>query len=261
MLKEILDYKRREVATAKETLPLSELKDKLSRLEPRRNFRDSLRPRDGVRVIAEVKKASPSRGVIRHAFDPVELAGAYTRGGAAAISVLTDSRFFQGQPGYLALVRKATPLPLLRKDFIIDEYQLYESCLLGADAVLLIVAALTPAQLGEYLHIARGLGLAALVEVHTATEVKIALDAGAEIIGINNRDLQTFEVDLRTTLELRPLIPGDRMVVSESGIKTRRDIELLAAAGIDAVLVGEALSAAQDVEGKVRELAEAKGMY
>ncbi|HAA89723.1 MAG: Indole-3-glycerol phosphate synthase [Thermoanaerobacterales bacterium 50_218] len=253
MLDKILEHKRQEVAHLKTVLPLSEIKERLKDLPPGRNFYQALLG-NGVQVIAEIKKASPVQGVIRPSFEPSQLARAYTRGGAAAISVLTEERFFQGSLVYLQKVRASTPLPLLRKDFLVDEYQIYESRLQGADAVLLIVAALYPSELEDYLAMARELGMAALVEVHNEEEVQTALEAGAEIIGINNRDLHSLKVNLGTTLRLRPLIPEDRLVVSESGIWTQADVEILAGAGVDAVLVGTALMKAGDVEAKLREL-------
>lgn len=206
-----------------------------------------------IALIAEVKKASPSRGVIRADFDPPAIARAYTAAGASALSVLTDEPHFQGKLSYLEDVRAVTGLPLLRKDFIIHPAQIFEA--VGrADAVLLIVAALTPAELGEFLRLAAACGLDALVETHDRAEVEIALEQGAGVIGINNRDLHTFTVDLDTTLALRPAIPTGRLVVSESGIRTLDDVRRLADAGVDAVLVGEALMARADIEGAVHEL-------
>ncbi|MGI9953516.1 indole-3-glycerol phosphate synthase TrpC [Moorellaceae bacterium AZ2] len=254
MLERILEHKRREVALAREELPLSRLEERCNRLPLPRDFAGALRRSVSINLIAELKKASPSRGVLCADFDPQKLAGLYTRAGAAALSVLTDEEFFQGHPRYIALVREVTPLPLLRKDFIIDEYQIFATRALGADAVLFIVAALEEAQLQEYLDLASRLELAALVETHTAEEIELALKAGARIIGINNRDLHTFRTDIKTTLELRHLIPPGRLVVSESGIQGREDVVRLAQARVDAILVGEALVTSADVEAKVREL-------
>lgn len=254
MLERILEHKRREVALAREELPLSRLVEMCNRLPFTRDFAGALRCSPSISLIAELKKASPSRGVLCADFEPRKLASLYTRAGAAALSVLTDEKFFQGHPRYMALVRNVTPLPILRKDFIIDEYQIFASRALGADAVLFIVAALEEAQLQEYLALASRLELAALVETHTAEEIELALKAGARIIGINNRDLHTFKTDIKTTLELRHLVPADRLLVSESGIKEREDVVKLAQAKVDAILVGEAFMTAADVEAKVHEL-------
>ncbi|MBC7323734.1 MAG: indole-3-glycerol phosphate synthase TrpC [Moorella sp. (in: Bacteria)] len=255
MLAEILAHKQQEVAAAREERPLVELERQAAALPFTRNFNEALRRREAsLNLIAELKQASPSRGLIRADFRPREQARLYTAAEAAAISVLTDWRFFKGRLEYLSLVRQVTPLPLLRKDFIIDPYQIYEARAAGADAVLLIVAALSPPELKEYLALASRLGLGALVEVHTGTEIEIALSAGAGVIGINNRDLRTFKVNLQTTLALRPLIPPGQVVVSESGIHSRKDALLVAGAGVDAILVGEALMGAADVVAKVAEL-------
>lgn len=207
----------------------------------------------GISLIAEVKKASPSKGVIREDFDPPTIARAYQAAGAAAISVLTEEPHFQGKLSYLEDVRAAVSLPLLRKDFIIHPAQIYEA--VGrADAVLLIVAALSPAQLGEFLSLVAACGLDALVEAHDRAEVEIALEQGADVIGINNRDLRTFTVDVETTLRLLPHIPAGKIIVSESGIRTPEQVWRLADAGVDAILVGEAFMASPDVEAAVRAL-------
>jgi indole-3-glycerol phosphate synthase len=210
-----------------------------------------------VRIIAEVKKASPSRGIIRPDFNPVAVAETYAANGAAAISVLTEPKYFQGNLAYLQDIKKALaarPLPLLRKDFIFDPYQIYEARAYGADCVLLIVAILSPQKLAELLQLSRQLGMMNLVEVHNAAEVETAVKSGAGIIGINNRDLFTFKVDLKTTSKLRPLIPPDRLVVSESGIKSRNDIAKLEQWGVNAALIGEALMSAPDIAEKMKEL-------
>ena len=212
---------------------------------------------DRVRLIAEVKKASPSRGLLAPNFDPVLLATTYAQNGAAAISVLTDPRF-QGTLEHLASVKQAVlPVgtPALRKDFVFDPYQVYEARACGADAVLLIVSILTPQKLADFLSLGRELGMECLVEVHTPEELQAALDAGAEIIGINNRDLRTFHTDLAVTRELAQLVPRDKVIVSESGISTGEDMLNLKDLGVNAALVGEALVTAPDVGAKVRELA------
>lgn len=258
MLEKILEYKRKEVEAAREAWPLSKVEKLCRSLPATRDFAGALQISRPPALIAELKKASPSRGVLRKDFCPQELAKIYTQAGAAALSVLTDEKFFQGHPQYIELARRASPLPVLRKDFIIDAYQVWVSRALGADAVLLIVAALEQEQLKEYLKLASRLGMGILVETHTEEEIEQALSAGAKIIGINNRDLRTFKVDLVTTLKLRPLIPKGTLVVSESGIKTREDVLTLMEANVDALLVGETFMVAQDIERKVRELL---GMY
>jgi len=221
-------------------------------IPPTRGFARALGA-PGISLIAEVKKASPSKGVIREEFDPPAIARAYEAAGAAAISVLTDEPHFQGKLSYLEDVRAAVSLPLLRKDFIIHPAQIYEA--VGrADAVLLIVAALSPRQLGEFLRLASACGLDALVETHDRAEVEIALEQGAETIGINNRDLHTFTVDVETTLRLRPHIPAGKITVSESGIRAPEQVRRLADAGVDAILVGEAFMASADIRSAVRTL-------
>jgi indole-3-glycerol phosphate synthase len=257
ILGEIVQHKGGELAGRKAALPLSELHARCRRVAPPRDFEAALRLRLGRRValIAELKKASPSRGVLAEAFDPSALARTCAANGAVALSVLTDEKFFQGRLDTLAEVRSVVDLPLLRKDFILEEYQLWESRAFGADAVLLIVAALDPARLRELLRAAKGLGLGAVVEVHTRDELEIALLVGAPVIGINNRNLQTFETRLEISLDLLPLIPPGPVVVSESGFFTRQDVERVITAGAHAILVGEALVRAPDMAAKVRELA------
>jgi indole-3-glycerol phosphate synthase len=255
VLDEIVAHKRREVAAAKERLPLHELERRLAEAPPLRPFAAALQ-RPGLALIAEVKARSPSRGVLREGLEPVPLATAYARAGAAAISVLTDQRYFGGSLEHLRQVRRALPQgpPLLRKDFVLDPYQVYEAREAGADAVLLIVAALERRELASLLQATRELGMDALVEVHDEGELAMALAVGATLIGINNRDLRTFQVDLETTARLRPLIPPGVTVVAESGIQRRQDAARLAALGVDAVLVGEALVTAPDPAQKLREL-------
>jgi len=209
-----------------------------------------------IKLIAEVKRASPTKGIIRPDFNPVEIAQTYAGNGAAAISVLTEAKYFQGSLDHLRDIRKAlgNRLPLLRKDFLCDPYQVYESRAYGADCLLLIVAILTPEKLGALLRLSHELGMSCLVEVHNEAELEIALNSGAKVIGINNRDLSTFDVDLTTTKRLRPLIPQDRIVVSESGIKNRSDMEKMKRWGVDAVLIGESLLSAPNIAAKMKEL-------
>lgn len=254
ILDDIIAYKRQEVSWSRERMPLADVIAMARDMEPVRGFGRALSAGGGIRLIAEVKKASPSKGVIREDFDPLEIARIYEDSGAACISVLTDRRFFQGSLDYISLIRPAVAIPLLRKDFIIDAYQIFEARARGADAVLLIAACLEKSQLEDYMGIAGELGLDVLVEAHTYKELDRALLAGAEIIGINNRDLSTFTVDIGTTLSLINDIPDDRIVVSESGIRSRDDVLRLQQAGVDAILVGESLMRERDIGKKVREL-------
>jgi len=248
-LKAEVDFERRE----------GELKASIQGLGPTRNFYGALEAPTAVgtvRIIAEVKKASPSRGVIRKNFDPVEIARTYEANGAAAISVLTDEKHFQGSLDYLRQIKEEVSLPILRKDFIIDEYQVYESRAAGADAILLIAAVLTGEQLRALLNLCALIDLGALVEVHNEEELHSALGAGAKLIGINNRDLKTFKTDLKTTIELAPKASNDVVIVAESGIHTCEDIAKLKASGASAFLIGEALMKEPDIGSKLRELIE-----
>jgi indole-3-glycerol phosphate synthase len=255
ILDRIVAHKRDELAAAMSAAPLASLDARLAEAPPARDFVGALRG-PGVSLIAEVKKASPSKGLLRADFDPVALARTYAGAGAAAISVLTDERHFQGSLAHLAAVRDSLPggPPLLRKDFLFDPYQVYEARCHGADAVLLIAAILEDAPMANLRTLAKTLGMAALVEVHDEREMERALAAGAELVGINNRDLRTFETDLAVTERLRPLAPAATPVVAESGIFTRDDIRRLAAAGVQAVLIGEALVTSADPGGKIREI-------
>ncbi len=253
MLDRIITDKRGEVEQRKQRFPLAELREAIARGQTPLDFAGALRG-EGTRLIAEVKRASPSRGLLCPEFDPVKLAKTYAANGAAAISVLTEEKYFQGSLDHLAAIRKEVALPLLRKDFIFDPYQVYEARACGADGLLLIVAVLEKEQLGELLSLSRKLGMGCLVEVHNEKEVAGALDAGAEIIGINNRDLKTFKVDIKTTRRLRPLIPAGYTVVSESGIRSGEDVAELKQWGINAILVGETLVTADDIPSKMREI-------
>ncbi len=256
ILEQIMTDNLPELEARKRSVPMAELRQAASEQPPPLDFASALRG-EHIRLIAEVKKASPSRGIIRPDFNPVEIAQTYAANGAAAISILTEAKYFQGSLSHLKDISNAPGnkrLPLLRKDFIHDPYQVYESRAYGADSLLLIVAILTPEKLEELLELSHQLGLSCLVEVHNEAELLVALGSGAEIIGINNRDLSTFAVDLSTTEHLRPLIPQDRIVVSESGIKNRSDMEKMSQWGVDAVLIGEALISAPDIAAKIREL-------
>lgn len=253
ILAEIAAYKRDFVARVMAQRPLAEVRAAAIDGPEPRDFGAAL-GREGVSLIAELKKASPSKGVIREDFDPEAIARTYAGNGARALSVLTDEAYFQGCDTYLQIARQVSGLPVLRKDFTVDLYQIYESRLIGADAILLIVALMDGGQLEDFHGLGRELGMAVLVEVHGAAEMERAAAAGAQIVGINNRDLRSFETRLDTTFALLPGLPDGAAIVSESGIHTREDVERLAAAGVDAMLVGESLMRAADVGAKVRQL-------
>jgi len=249
ILNKILAHKAAEVAAAKREQPLERVRAEARAAAPPRDFIGALRAkiaRGQAAVIAEIKKASPSKGLLRADFDPAAIAASYAEHGAACLSVLTDREFFQGEPQYLAAARGACALPALRKDFMLEPYQVYEARALGADCILLIVAALETARMQELEALALELGMAVLVEVHDAAELAAALALATPLIGINNRNLRTFETRLATTLELLPLIPDERMVVTESGILARKDVELMRANGVHAFLAGEAFMRAAD---------------
>ena len=256
ILDDIVAAKRTELEQQKSESPLDSLEKKIGTQSPPLNLSGALLG-DRVRLIGEVKKSSPSRGLLRPDFNPVDLARTYVENGAAVISVLTDPRF-EGTLDHLVDVKRAvgsSGAPVLRKDFIFDPYQVYESRACGADAFLLIVSILTPRQLGDLLALSRRFWMQCLVEVHTKEELERALDAGAEIIGINNRDLRTFRTDLSVTQKLAPLVPKGKLIVGESGISSKEDVLKLGKLGVHAVLVGEALVTSPDVGAKVRELA------
>ena len=254
ILDRITATKREEVARAKATVPETALRDQLADAPPPRDFFASLAAGPPIRLIAEVKKASPSKGVIRADFDPVAIARTYQQHGASCISVLTDEPYFQGSLNYLRQVRAAVDLPVLRKDFIIDPYQVVEARAAGADAVLLIAECLNDDLLKQLHDAIVDLGMTPLVELYEPSNLPRVLQIGARLIGVNNRDLRTFDVDLEHTLRLRRQIPVDRVVVGESGIRTRQDVERLEAAGVQAMLVGETLLARPDVAAAVDEL-------
>jgi indole-3-glycerol phosphate synthase len=256
VLSGIVEGVREDLERRKSVCPLVVVETAAANRAPAKDFAAALR-REGVSLIAEVKRASPSRGVIRADADPVEIARTYAASGADAVSVLTEERRFGGSLDCLTQVVDALGPegpPVMRKDFVVDPYQVYEARAHGADCVLLLAALLGPSQLAELLHLGRALGMSCLVEAHDAAELERVLDSGACIVGINNRDLRTLNVDLATFERLRPLIPADRLVVSESGIWGRKDIERLVECGVDAVLVGEALMSNVDIGAKVREL-------
>lgn len=252
ILDKIIETKKAEVALLKKETSLAQLREKIAGLESCRDFTQALRS-TSCNIIAEVKCASPSRGRLVADFDPVKIAQIYEQNGAAAVSVLTDEKYFAGHKKYLTRIKQKINLPLLRKDFIIDTLQIYETRAIGADAILLIVRALGK-KLAEFISISRELALSPLVEVHTEEELHVALDSGAEIIGINNRNLDTFVTDRETSRRLRARIPENKTVVAESGIRDRKDIELLVNSGIHAFLIGEHLVIAPDIGKKLRAL-------
>jgi indole-3-glycerol phosphate synthase len=254
ILDKIVADKRREVEAAKARVPEVALHDQLAAAPPVRDFYAALSASPPIRLIAEVKKASPSKGVIRADFHPVEIAKTYQRHGAACISVLTDAPYFQGSLDYLRQVRAAVALPVLRKDFIVDPYQVIEARAAGADAVLLIAECLDDDALKTLHDAIVSLGMTPLVELYEPANLPRVLAIGARLVGINNRDLRTFHTDLEHTIRLRRQIPDDRLVVGESGIRTRADVERLESAGVRAVLVGETLMARPDIGAAVDEL-------
>ncbi len=262
ILHKIVKHKEKELSIRKANIPIEVLAQAIQKcspefLEAKRGlgkFKEAISRAESINIIAEIKGRSPSRGLIKENFDPCKVASIYERNGAAALSVLTDEKFFGGSLDHLLQIRKNVSLPILRKDFIIDEYQIYEAALSGAHAVLLIVRILRDHQLKEFLHLTSLLNMDALVEVNCEDDLQRALDGGAEIIGINNRDLATFTVNLETTLRLAPEVPSDRIIVSESGVSSNEDVKRLVAAGVHNILVGSALMEAEEPAKKIREL-------
>ena len=254
VLDKIVTKKQEEIAAAKQARPIEALREQLSSAPPVRSFFDALAADGPIKLIAEVKKASPSKGVIRADFHPVEIAQTYASSGATCISVLTDEHFFQGNLDYLSEIRKVVDIPLLRKDFILDSYQLVEARVAGADAVLLIAECLDDCNLRKLHNEAIELGMTPLVEFYEPSNLSRVIEAGATLIGINNRDLRTFETDLHHTIRLREQIADDHVVVGESGIHTPEDVKLLADNNVDAILVGESLMAKPDIAVAVKNL-------
>ncbi len=249
ILNKILAVKAQEVAAAKPVKPLPQLRTEAEQAAPVRDFVGAIRAKIAAgkpAVIAEIKKASPSKGVLCEDFDPAKIAASYARHGAACLSVLTDEQFFQGSADHLQQARAACALPALRKDFIVEDYQIYQSRAMGADAILLIAAALTPKQMQAFETLAHSFGMAVLVEVHNGEELDAALQLTTPLIGVNNRNLHTFEVNLQTTLDLLPRIPDDRIVVTESGILKAADVKGMRSHQVNAFLVGEAFMRAGD---------------
>ena len=257
ILERILTVKRAEIAQAKARKSFADVQAEARARETPRDFVGALRAKisaGNAAVIAEIKQASPSRGLLREDFDPAAIARSYARHGAACLSVLTDREFFRGCPEYLVAARAASGLPVLRKDFMVDPYQVAEARAMGADCILLIVAALDPAQMRELEWAARELGMAVLVEVHDRDELESALALSTPLLGINNRNLRTFETRLQTTLELLALIPADRIAITESGIMGPQDVQRMRQAGVNAFLVGEAFMRAKDPGKALEEL-------
>jgi indole-3-glycerol phosphate synthase len=254
ILSRIIEDKRKVVDEAKRVKPLGDLIKDIKSLSVKSSFKKNISRPHHINLIAEIKKASPSKGILRGDFNPVKIAITYQANGASAISVLTDERFFEGRLEYIPKVRENISVPILRKDFFIDEYQIYETVASGAEAILLIPEILSMAEMTRFYNLATELGLDCLVEVHNEEDIEKALAIGASIIGINNRDLHTFKVDLAVTQRLIRLIPQNKVIVSESGIKSYEDIMFLKSLGINAVLVGEAFMEADDIAAKMREM-------
>jgi len=257
ILEKIITVKHQEIADSRSIVSVSDLEQQCSKLPPARDFVHALRSRvekSQPAVIAEIKKASPSKGVIREDFDPAEIARSYEQSGAACLSVLTDRDFFQGAPEYLAAARAVTNIPIIRKDFIIDAYQVFEARAMGADCILLIVAALETSQMIELEKVAQRLGLAVLVEVHSEGELEKAFSLKTPLIGINNRNLRTFETDINTSLVLSKKIPPSRIAITESGIHSREDVLLMLDNAVHAFLVGESLMRKPDPGAALQEL-------
>ncbi len=254
MLDEIVMTKQQEVEAAKRRLPLDDVMARVANRRPGRDVRQALNVRGKLSLIAELKRKSPSKGMLRERFDPVSLAQMLQEAGAAALSVLTDERYFGGNLDFLRDVQQFTEIPVLRKDFIVDPYQVYEAAAYEADAVLLIVRVLTEDALSACLQAADRVGIEPLVEVHSAEDLTIALRAGVSVIGINHRDLRTFKIDPDLAQTLVPTIPAGKVIVAESGLRTAQEVARMKALGVHAVLIGEALMRAPDPAAKVREL-------
>ncbi len=254
ILRDIVSYKRKSVAEKKDRIPLAKLRDRITKLPPARDFKKAVSLPGKINLICEIKRASPSSGLICKDFDPKKIARTYERNGAAAVSVLTEEKYFLGDILHLFSVKESVNIPILRKDFIIDEYQLYESRAFGADAVLLIASLLDVEEIVKFIKISKNTGMETLVEVHCEEDLEKALFTPAEIIGINNRNLKDFSIDLNVTKNLMKKIPREKIVVSESGIKRREDVLLLKNTGINAILTGQVLLESEDVSRKLEEL-------
>jgi indole-3-glycerol phosphate synthase len=254
ILSRIIEEKRRVIEEAKRSKPIDSLRNEIRNMCVRSAFRKNISRPHHINLIAEIKRASPSKGILRGDFNPVKIAITYQANGASAISVLTDERFFEGRLEYIARVKENVSLPVLRKDFIIDEYQIYETVAAGGDAILLIAEILSIAEMTRFCDISSSLGLDAVAEIHSEEDLEKTLAAGASIIGINNRDLHSFRVDLSTTQKLVRLIPQNKVIISESGIRSYEDVMFLKSLGVNAVLIGEAFMEADDIGAKMREI-------
>ena len=255
ILEKIVECKKERLNKQKQEIPLTVLKNNVKEVKfPSRDFKKAISGRKGISLIAEMKKTSPSAGILRQDFDPIAIAREYENAGVACISILTEENFFQGSMDILSKVRSVSSKPILAKDFFIDEYQIYSAKLHEADCILLIVSILEDDSLNKFLQISSGLGMDCLFEVHNEIELEKAINSGAELIGINNRNLENFKVDLKTTENLCKMIPEGKLTVSESGINTRADVEYLSSIGVDAILVGETLMRTKHIPAKIREL-------
>ena len=256
ILDKIINYKKIEVKYLKEKFTLNDFKKLANNIEISRGFRNSLllNSKQGYGLIAEIKKASPSKGIIRNKFDPKKIAIDYKKAGASCISVLTDEKFFSGNEEYIKIVKNAVDLPVIRKDFIIDPIQVYQSKIIGADCILLIVACLSDSRIKELYDLAKNLVLDVLIEVHSFEELQRAMKLKPEMIGINNRNLKNMETSIKTTLDLSPLIPKDTLIISESGLKTRMDLRLIAKNGVRCFLIGESLMEKEDIFKSTKEI-------
>lgn len=254
ILSRIIEDKRRVIEEAKRLKTIEALIKETKNICVKSSFKKNISRPHHINLIAEIKKASPSKGILRGDFNPAKIAVTYQANGSSAISVLTDERFFEGKLEYIKKIKENVSLPVLRKDFLIDEYQIYESVLAGADAILLISELLSAEEMMAFSGLAATLGLDVLTEVHNEEDLDKALKSGASIIGINNRDLHSFKVDLSATQKLIRLVPKDKVIVSESGIKTHEDVMFLKSLGVNAVLIGEAFMEAPDMGAKMREL-------
>jgi indole-3-glycerol phosphate synthase len=252
-LEDIIEHKKRKLEKSQRDLPLAEI-ERLASSVKNRGFKTAISKGNKINLIAELKKASPSHGVIRHDYDPEAIAGIYKKNGAAALSVVTEDKYFQGNLDHLKTVRRTVDLPILRKDFVISEYQIYESAVAGADAVLLIAALLDRGMLKALFREAKSLGMDVIIEVHDLRDLDKALGVDAEIIGINNRNLKTLEVDLGITRELAANIPAGKIIISESGVREPEDVQFLTSAGIRAVLIGTAFMEADDIGAEVKRV-------